>query len=106
MRRQLLALVLLPALFLAPCGGGDDDADATATTAGGDAAATVDKITLGYSAWPGWFPLAVAEKQGIFDDVGLDVDLRYFADYISSIDAMASGEIDGNTQTLNDTMAS
>ena len=32
-------------------------------------------ITLGYSAWPGWFPLAVAEEAGIFEDVGLDVKL-------------------------------
>ena len=66
----------------------------------------MDSIKVGYSAWPGWFPLAVAEKAGIFDQVGLDVDLVYFADYIASIDAMAAGELDFVTQTLNDTMAS
>ena len=60
----------------------------------------------GYSAWPGWFPLAVAEQAGIFEQVGLDVELVYFADYIASIDAMAAGELDFVTQTLNDTMAS
>ena len=43
----------------------------------------VDTIKVGYSAWPGWFPLAVAEEAGIFEEVGLDVDLRYFADYIA-----------------------
>jgi NitT/TauT family transport system substrate-binding protein len=32
------------------------------------------------------------------------VKLRYFADYIGSLDAMAAGRLDGNTQTLNDTM--
>ena len=104
--RRLLALLVVPALLVAACGGDDDDGAATATTSGGTTAAAVDTITLGYSAWPGWFPLAVAEKAGIFDDVGLDVDLRYFADYIASIEAFASGELDGNTQTLNDTMAS
>jgi NitT/TauT family transport system substrate-binding protein len=62
-------------------------------------------ITLGYSAWPGWFPLAVAEKAGIFEDAGVNVKLRFFADYIGSLDAMAAGRLDGNTQTLNDTMA-
>ena len=41
-----------------------------------------ETITIGYSAWPGWFPLAVAEEAGIFEEVGLDVELRYFADYI------------------------
>jgi NitT/TauT family transport system substrate-binding protein len=111
MLRRLLALVLVPMLLLVACGGDDDSASSSAssTTAAGSsdtAADGVDKITLGYSAWPGWFPLAVAEKQGIFEDVGLDVDLQYFADYIASIEAFASGKLDGNTQTLNDTMAS
>ncbi len=68
-------------------------------------AAKLDKVTIGYSAWPGWFPLAVAEKAGIFKKDGLDVDLKYFADYISSLDAMVAGKLDANTQTLNDTMA-
>ncbi|MET0908435.1 MAG: aliphatic sulfonate ABC transporter substrate-binding protein [Ilumatobacteraceae bacterium] len=70
------------------------------------APAEVDSITIGYSAWPGWFPLAVTEQAGIFEQVGLDVELVYFADYIASIDAMAAGELDFVTQTLNDTMAS
>ena len=68
-------------------------------------AAKLDKVTIGYSAWPGWFPLAVAEKEGIFEDNGLKVDLKYFADYIASLDAMSAGKLDANTQTLNDTMA-
>ena len=68
-------------------------------------AAKLDKVTIGYSAWPGWLPLAVAQKQGIFEKDGLDVDLKYFADYVSSLDAMAAGKLDANAQTLNDTMA-
>jgi NitT/TauT family transport system substrate-binding protein len=104
MRRRLLALLLIPVLVLAACGGDDDDDDTAAADDGSEEA--VDSITLGYSAWPGWFPLAIAEQEGIFDEVGLDVDLKYFADYIASIEALAAGELDGNTQTLNDTMAS
>jgi NitT/TauT family transport system substrate-binding protein len=69
-------------------------------------AATLDKVTIGYSAWPGWLPLAVARQQGIFKEDGLDVDLKYFADYVSSLDAMSGGKLDANAQTLNDTMAS
>jgi NitT/TauT family transport system substrate-binding protein len=119
-------------LVAAACGGDDDDDDTAAegsseTTVAADEdtdgeeddttdegasdeeagdEGEVDSITLGYSAWPGWFPLAVTEQAGIFDEVGLDVDLRFFADYLASIDAMAAGELDGVTQTLNDTMAS
>jgi NitT/TauT family transport system substrate-binding protein len=62
-------------------------------------------LTIGYSAWPGWFPLAVAEKAGIFLQVGLNVKLKYFADYVGSLDAMSAGRLDANAQTLNDTMA-
>lgn len=91
------ALAAVSLSLLAACGSSDDAGGDTDT--GGS-----DSITLGYSAWPGWFPLALAEEQGIFDEVGLDVDLRFFADYIASLDAMAAGELDGNTQTLNDTM--
>ena len=84
------------ALLAAACGG--DDADAPA------AEATTSKLTIGYSAWPGWFPLAVAEEQGIFEDEGLDVDLKYFVDYTASLDALVAGQVDVNAQTLNDTI--
>ncbi len=50
--------------------------------------------------------MAVAEQKRIFDKVGLDVELKFFADYLASIEAMAGGQLDGVTQTLNDTMAS
>ena len=61
-------------------------------------------LTIGYSAWPGWFPLAVADKEGIFTEAGLKVDLKYFADYTASLDALVAGQLDVNAQTLNDTI--
>ena len=133
--RALLRLFLTVGVVLAlvaGCGGDDDtDAaepatDASADAEAGDEAASeeapsdeasgegeaaadpaeVDSISIGYSAWPGWFPLAITEQAGIFEEVGLDVELIFFADYLASIDAMAVGELDFVTQTLNDTMAS
>jgi NitT/TauT family transport system substrate-binding protein len=105
---RLLVTSLSLALVAAACG--DDDAATTTSAAVDDDLGTPEPsgetLTLGYSAWPGWFPLAVADEAGIFEQVGLDVDLRYFADYLGSLDAMAAGELDGNTQTLNDTMVS
>ncbi len=116
-RHQTLAVALgltLGLSALAACGGDDSGrasgtsaASGSETSTGGSApTGEVQRLTLGYSAWPGWFPLAVTEQAGIFEQVGLDVDLRFFADYIASIDAMNAGELDGVTQTLNDTMAS
>ena len=61
-------------------------------------------LRIGYSAWPGWFPLAVAEEKGFFDKAGLKVELTYFVDYTASLDALVAGKVDVNAQTLNDTM--
>lgn len=63
-----------------------------------------ESLTMGYSAWPGWFPWAVTEEAEIFEALGVDVELRFFSDYIGSIDAMQAGQIDANSQTLNDTL--
>jgi NitT/TauT family transport system substrate-binding protein len=111
MRHRLPVRVLLgclPLVLLAAACGSDDEADVTTTTTTAiDASApetSGETLVLGYSAWPGWFPLAVAKEAGIFEQVGLDVDLKYFADYLGSLDALAAGELDGNTQTLNDTI--
>ncbi|MBP2705657.1 ABC transporter substrate-binding protein [Microbispora sp. RL4-1S] len=63
-------------------------------------------ITLGFSAWPGWFPWQVAEEEGLFRKNGVNVELKYFDSYTDSLNALATGKIDANSQTLNDTLAS
>jgi len=73
--------------------------DSTASGTGG-------KITLGFSAWPGWFPWQVAQEQGLFAKNGVNVELKYFDNYTDSINALSSGAIDANSQTLNDTLSS
>lgn len=101
----LLAVVL--GLTAAACGGDDDggsDAADAESSDEGTSGSGDDAIVLGYSAWPGWFPWKVAEEQGIFDEVGVEVELKYFTDYLGSLDAMSAGQIDGNSQTLNDTL--
>ncbi len=65
-----------------------------------------ERVTLGYSAWPGWFPWEIAQVQGLFSANGVDVELRYFDNYTDSLAALTAGEIDANSQTLNDTVAS
>jgi NitT/TauT family transport system substrate-binding protein len=116
---RFLCLLFATCLIAASCGSGSDDSasepespeaesdgSADSDAEASDDSGSSDPIKIGYSAWPGWFPLAVTEQAGIFDEVGLNVDLIFFADYLASIDAMAVGELDFVTQTLNDTMAS
>ncbi|GAB3677513.1 ABC transporter substrate-binding protein [Actinocorallia lasiicapitis] len=91
-----LSAVLLAGALLTACGGADDPADGAAP----------GKITLGFSAWPGWFPWQIAQEKGLFGKNGVDVELKYFDSYTDSLQALASGAIDANSQTLNDTLAS
>lgn len=64
------------------------------------------KITLAFSAWPGWFPWQVAQEQGLFAQNGIDVELKYFDSYTDSLQALSTGAVDANSQTLNDTLVS
>jgi NitT/TauT family transport system substrate-binding protein len=109
-RISLVALALL-SLVAAGCGddSGDDTADAASDTtgaAGEEATPSGGTLQVGYSAWPGWYPLVVAEEQGFFEDAGVDVELTFFASYVASLDALVAGELDVNAQTLNDTIFS
>jgi NitT/TauT family transport system substrate-binding protein len=100
--RAWIAAPLLVAL-VAACGG-DDEGGGESGSGGTGGESGSGAITLGYSAWPGWAPWAVAEEAGIFEEVGVEVELTWFDDYVGSLDAMASGQLDANSQTLNDTL--
>ena len=79
---------------------------ASAVAACTSTASSETKITIGFSAWPGWFPLQVAQEKGLFSKNGVNVELKYFDSYTDSLNALSTGAIDANTQTLNDTLAS
>jgi NitT/TauT family transport system substrate-binding protein len=65
-----------------------------------------ETVTLGFSAWPGWFPWQVTQEQGLFEANNVKVDLKWFDGYLDSINALAAAQLDGNSQTLNDTLSS
>ena len=88
----LCAVALIGTAALAAC----SNSSATSDT----------KVTIGFSAWPGWFPWQVAQEKGLFTKNGVTVDLKYFDSYTDSINALTSGAIDANSQTLNDTLSS
>jgi NitT/TauT family transport system substrate-binding protein len=96
-RRRLTAgAIALGLVVLVACGGSGSGSSSTSGA----------KLSLGFSAWPGWFPWQVAQEKGIFAKHGLDVNLRYFESYTDSLNALATGNLDANSQTLNDTLSS
>jgi NitT/TauT family transport system substrate-binding protein len=92
MRRTIAAVAAL--LLLAACGSTEEDPGAPTT------------VRLGFSAWPGWFPWQVAQEQGLFAKNGVSVELKYFDSYTDSLTALSTGNLDANSQTLNDTLSS
>jgi len=107
-RRTLLSrsAIFFSAVFLT-IGCASSAPDAPADSASGDAPAESAEgpLVIGYSNWPGWWPWAIAEQEGLFEANGVDVELRWFDGYIESMEAFAAGQLDGNTQTLNDTIS-
>jgi NitT/TauT family transport system substrate-binding protein len=67
--------------------------------------ASDNPIRLGYGAFPGWLPWKVAEQEGLFQENGINVKLKYFDSITDSDNAMASGALDANNQTLDDTLS-
>jgi NitT/TauT family transport system substrate-binding protein len=104
MRKHLsvVAVAMLLALLGMACGGSSSPSSSSGAASQGSGAT----IRLGFSAWPGWFPWQVAEDKGIFTKHGVKVKLTYFESYTDSLNALASGNLDANSQTLNDTVSS
>jgi NitT/TauT family transport system substrate-binding protein len=107
-RRKILPVLLAfccTLLITVACGqqpSGTGDAPAPTDTA---AAPSGKPIVLGYSSWAGWWPWAIAEEEGLFEKNGANVELIWFDGYLESMQALASGQLDGNCQTLNDTIS-
>jgi len=86
-------------------------AQQSAETGTGDATADMPEIinetpvVMGYSSWAGWWPWAIAEAEGLFEQNGVNVELIWFDGYLESMQALASGQLDANCQTLNDTIS-
>lgn len=62
------------------------------------------RIRLGVSDWPGWVAWYVAKEKGYFAKHGAKVELGWFPNYSDSIQALAAGKLDANSQTLGDTL--
>ena len=104
-RRKLLSLLSVFCLSLVltiSCSQSpESDTAETPDTGTTDAA----PIVIGYSNWAGWWPWAIAESEDLFAKNGANVELRWFDGYLASMEALAAGQLDGNCQTLNDTIS-
>lgn len=86
-RRWAALLAISVALGAGACGA--------ATPAPDDAA-----IRIGMSAWPGNEPLYLAQEVGIYDDLGIDVEIVEFTSASDAARAFVHGQIDGLASTI------
>lgn len=91
-------LLLAGVLLLVGCSSKSEKN--AATTTGSD---TPVKIAL--SPWPGWYPWYIVQEKGFFKKYGVNVELVWFPVYSDSLQAMNTGKVDANSQTLSDTLA-
>jgi NitT/TauT family transport system substrate-binding protein len=70
----------------------------------GNSASENATIQMGFSVWPGWLPWQVAQEQNLFEENNVKVDLKWFDGYLDSINAFTAGQLDANSQTLNDAL--
>jgi len=92
--------ILLSVLFvflLAACGNSSEEAS-------GDSSKS-EPIKIGFSALPSWYLWHLVEEKGFFEKHRVEVELVYFPVYADSLSALNTGEIDGNSQALIDTIA-
>jgi ABC-type nitrate/sulfonate/bicarbonate transport system substrate-binding protein len=85
-RLTLLLAATLVAALLAGCGDDDDGGDG----GGGNG----EPITLSVGVDSVYAPMFVAQDEGLFEDEGITVELRQFAQGGEGVDAMLAGEID------------
>ncbi len=63
-----------------------------------------ETINMGYSNWSGWWLWEIAKEENLFEKNGVKVNLKWFDNYSDSLSALATGYLDANSQTLNDTI--
>jgi NitT/TauT family transport system substrate-binding protein len=101
-RRSLFAymgLCLSTMLLLISCGKADIQ------PGNSNAKSPSANITVGFSAWPGWLPWQVAIESKLLDGQQSKATFQWFDNYLDSLKALQEGKIQGNSQTLNDTIA-
>ncbi|MBD2312720.1 ABC transporter substrate-binding protein [Desertifilum sp. FACHB-1129] len=100
---SLFALFLASLTLIVSCNNSQPSSTANVT---GTETALSAVVNMGFSAWPGWIPWQIAQEENLFAANNVNVNLRWFDGYLDSINALAAGQLDANTQTLNDTISS
>ncbi|MDE3091674.1 MAG: ABC transporter substrate-binding protein [Chloroflexota bacterium] len=59
-------------------------------------------LTVSWTVWPGYYPLAIAQEQGLFGKHGIAVKIAVYDAYTTAYTEYASGKLDGSEMVLGD----
>jgi NitT/TauT family transport system substrate-binding protein len=61
-------------------------------------------LRVSWSLWPGYYPMVIADKKGLFEKHGVQVEPAFYNIYANQASDLSSGMIDGALMTLSDTL--
>jgi NitT/TauT family transport system substrate-binding protein len=61
-------------------------------------------LRIGWSLYPGWYPLVLAQQQGLFEKHGVEVELVLYPTYDDTAPQLASGFVDAAALVLGDVL--
>jgi NitT/TauT family transport system substrate-binding protein len=88
--KSLLLIFLLIALLTSACGQFSQSKKESSP------------IIIGYSPWPGWASINIADQKGFFEAEGVKVQVVYYDSYAASLESLAAGKIDAVGTTIGD----
>jgi NitT/TauT family transport system substrate-binding protein len=59
-------------------------------------------LKVSWTVWPGYYPLAIAQQQGLFAKHGVAVNLVVYDSYSTALTEYASGKVDGSEMVIGD----
>ena len=85
---RIFSIFILIALLLSACGS-----------------APVEEhppLKVGWSLWPGWYPLVIAQERDLFEKHNVEVEFVFYPTYSAALPEFASGKVDGTLLVIGD----
>ena len=87
---RFLSILVIATFILSACGG-----------------TAVEKnppLKVGWSLWPGWYPLVIAQEQGFFEKHGVEVEITFYPLYGQTLAELDSGKVDAGGLVVGDAL--
>jgi ABC-type nitrate/sulfonate/bicarbonate transport system substrate-binding protein len=78
---RFLSIILIAVFVISACGA--------------PAAQAKPPLKIGWSLWPGWYPIVIAQEKGFFAKHNVEVEPVFYSAYAATLPEFSSGKLDG-----------